>query len=202
VFASTWPDPVFVDIDKGLASIRHKVNRIPISSWENLQSAYSYLANAPHKFKTVVVDSLNELQKVAMNHVVGSYTGIRRSYDSLPSQSDYGKMLDDFDKLVRAFRSLPMHVVLICNVAGKEFETDIVQPQLTGKSSARNVCRMMDVVGYLFKADSSEPTKPRVMVFDDVNFVTKDRSGVLPSTVNDPTFTRLHEVWINSLKKG
>lgn len=200
VFAATWPKVIFVDIDRGLASVRHKISRIVCQDWVKLQMAYTYLASGNHGFQTVVIDSLNELQKVAMAHVVGAYSGIRRSYDSLPSQSDYGKMLDDFDKLVRAFRSLPMHVVFISNVAGKEFETDIIQPQLTGKSAARNVCRLMDIVGYLYKAESSEAQKPRVMVFDDTNFVTKDRSGVLPTTVNDPSYTRLYEIWLKSLK--
>jgi len=201
VFSATWPRPLFLDIDRGLASVRHKISRIQISNWEDLQNAYAFLSSTENTFQTVVIDSLNELQKIAMAHVVGSFTGVRRSYDSLPSQSDYGKMLDDFDKFVRAIRSLPMHVVLISNVAGKEFETDIVQPQLTGKSTSRNICRMMDIVGYLFKADSSEPAKPRVMVFDEVNFVTKDRSGVLPPTITDPTFDHLYEVWAKSVHK-
>lgn len=195
VFASTWPDVIFVDIDKGMSSIKKKVHRIGIDSWEDLQNAYMFLAYGKHHYKTAVIDSLNELQHIAMRNVVDSYKGIRRSYDSLPSQSDYGKMLDDFDKFVRYMRGLPMNVVFISNSSTPEYETDIIQPQLVGKNTAKNVSRMMDVVGYLYKIESNEPTKVRVMIFDSVQYVTKDRSSKLPPTLKNPDYNRLYEHW-------
>jgi len=196
VFGSTWIKPVFLDIDKGMSSIRRQVHRIKINAWEDLQNSYDLLANHRHPFRTVVVDSLNELQKLTMRNVVQTYTSIRRSYDSLPSQSDYGKMLDDYDKMIRAFRALPMHVVFISQVASREYETDPVQPQLTGKNAARDLCRMMDVVGYLDKRDSEgSGPKTRVMVFDQVGYVTKDRSGMLPGMLENPSYESIAKIW-------
>jgi len=196
VFASTWPKPVFLDIDKGMASVRREVHRFPISTWEDLTEAVDLIANYEHPFRTVVVDSLNELQKLTMRNIVSTYTSIRRAYDNLPSLSDYGKMLDDYDKMVRFIRALPMNVVFVAQVAAREYETDPVQPQLTGKQSARDLCRMMDVVGYLDKADSEGGgAKTRIMTFDAVNFVTKDRSGVLPGRVDNPSHEVLLKNW-------
>jgi len=206
VFASTWPDVVFLDIDRGMSSITRRVSRIPIVSssgqtpWDSLVRSVNFLENMQlHKFKTTVIDSLNEMQTIAMDHVIQRFPNIRRPYDELASQSDYGKMLDDFDKLVRRLKALPMHVVFICQVAPQQYETDVIQPQLVGKHTSRNIARMMDIVGYLYKQESGgegkQQKKDRVIVFDAVNHVTKDRSDLLPFTVTNPTFSELYAYW-------
>jgi hypothetical protein len=183
VFASSWPDVIFLDIDKGMASVDRRVARIDISSWFKLQEAYVFLANAKHNYKTAVVDSLNEAQWHAMQNTIQNFPAIRRSYQNLPSMSDYGKALDDFDKLVRYMRILPMNVLFIAQAGAVENEGDMVMPQFTGKATARNLARMMDVIGYISKAESTETSKPRILSFDDSKYLTKDRSGKLPSSI-------------------
>jgi hypothetical protein len=198
VFSSTWPKPIFLDIDKGMASIKRKVHRVSIDSWAMLDNAVLFLEKTKHPFKTVVIDSLNELQSLTMRNIVTAFPQIRRAYTDLPSQSDYGKMLDDADKMIRRLKGLSINVVFICNVAPQEYETDVVQPQLVGKHSARTLSRMMDVIGYLYKTEGGNPQeggKQRIMVFDASRYVTKDRSGVLPPTVQDPTYKLLFAYW-------
>lgn len=200
VFSSTWPDPVFLDADDGMSSITKKVSRIKIDSWSTLQQAFLFLQAGKHPFKTIVLDSLNEMQQLAMRNTIENYTAIHRAYDDLASQSDYGKMLDIFDKLIRAFKGLPYNIILIAQVASREYETDPVMPQLVGKNSARNICRMMDVVGYIERVEGGDPTrKPRRMTFDAPNFTTKDRSRKLPAYVDfnnpDAGFAELLRYW-------
>lgn len=205
VFSSTWPNTVFLDIDKGMSSVTRKVGRIPINStpqstaWDGLMRAIGFLeASEVHDFETCIVDSINEMQKIAMDHVIKKWPQIRRPYDELASQSDYGKMLDDFDKAARRLKALPMHVVFVCQVAPQQYETDVIQPQLVGKHTSRNIARMMDVIGYLYKqegGEGGEDKKSRVMVFDAVNHVTKDRSALLPLTIEDPRFSELYACW-------
>jgi hypothetical protein len=200
VFASTWPTPVFLDIDHGMASVRRTVHRLDIDSWESLLQSLDWLMSGQHPFKTVVLDSLNELQYLTMRHVVNTFQ-VRRPYDSLPALADYGKMMDDFEKKIRDLKSLPLNVILIAQVAPRAYETDPVQPQLTGKQTARNLSRMMDEIGYLDKKDSSEGgnnSKTRFMTFDAVNHVTKDRSWLLPPIVEDPTYEELYKYWSQS----
>lgn len=198
VFSSTWPKPIFLDIDKGMASVKREVHRIEINSWEDLMESIDFLSHETHPFETVVLDSLNELQYLTMRNVLSSFPTIRRSYDSLPSVSDYGKMLDDFDARVRDLKALPLNIVLIAQVAPRAYETDPVQPQFTGKSTARNLSRMMDIIGYLDKRESSEGPKMRIMTFDAVNYVTKDRSDVLPQMVENPTYDKLLSFWMRA----
>ena len=195
VFASTWPDTVFLDIDMGMASVKREVARIPITNWQSIQDAYMFLAYSDHSFRTVVVDSLNEAQWQSMQNVIQTFSTVRRAYDNLPAMGDYGKALSDFDNLVRYLRALPMNVVFIAQSAQRENEEDMVQPQFTGKATSRNVARMMDVIGYLYKKDTTDPVKPRVMVFDDSRFLTKDRSDKLPPVMEDPSYEKLVEYW-------
>lgn len=204
VFSSTWPETVFLDVDKGMSSVTRKVGRIPISrtkqqtAWEALLRAIDYLESGQHKFATVVVDSLNEMQTISMNHIIEKFPEIRRPYNELASQGDYGKMLFDFDNAVRRLKALPTHVVFVCQVAPQQYETDVIQPQLVGKHTSRNISRMMDVIGYLYKQEGGEgdsDKKERSMVFDAVNHVTKDRSALLPLTIENPTFSELYAFW-------
>lgn len=205
VFASTWKDCVFIDIDKGMSSITRRVSRIPIHSkpnqmaWEALVRAITFLEDPEaHNFKTVVLDSLNEMQTISMDYVIAKYPEIRRPYGGLASQSDYGKLLYDFDHEIRRMKALPLNVVFIGQVAPQQYETDVVQPQLIGKHTARNISRMMDIIGYLYKqegGDGEATKKDRVMVFDAINHVTKDRSDMLPFNITNPTYAELYAYW-------
>lgn len=197
VFSSTWKKAIFLDANHGMSSVTAKVGKIRIDSWGDLLNALQYLKSAEHDFETVVVDSLNDIQFFCLRNIIHAFPTIRRPYDDLASQSDYGKMLSDFEKFIRNITSLSMNVVLTCNVAPREYETDAVQPQLVGKHTARNVAGLMDVIGYLHKQESAQggDKKDRIMVFDAVNYVTKDRSGMLPSRIINPTHKQLLNEW-------
>ena len=205
VYASTWDIPIFLDIDKGLASVTKRVHRVEVNAVTDVEDTIKYLNGAAHPFRTIVVDSLNELQYIQMRHIIDKYPTIRRAYTDLPSQSDYGKLLDEFEKMIRRIKALPMNVVFIANVAPQVYETDTIQIQLIGKHMPRTVTRMVDIVGYLYKVEGGggekQSGKPRMMVFDAANYVTKDRSGVLPTTVQDPTYAKLYEYWKKRRKK-
>jgi hypothetical protein len=193
VFSSTWPKPLFIDIDDGMASVTRAVDRVAISTWGDIYDVYAWLTNVEHGYQTIVIDSLNEAQYISMQNTLDQFPNIARSYNSLPSMSDYGKMLSDFENMIRAFKALPTNLVLIAQVDKREFGTDTVGPQLTGKQSPRAVARMMDVIGFLYKAEGQ--AQERVMAFDAIDFVTKDRSGKLPQTVEKPTWEVLYRYW-------
>lgn len=199
--AATWPKPIFIDIDDGLASVRTPVERVRVEDWGTLLDVYDWLVSDPamRGYETVVIDSLNECQKLAMEYTLEEFPEIRRSYGTLPAMSDYGKALDDFDRMVRAFKALPINVVLIAQVATKQYDVETIRPQLTGKATANNICRMMDEVGYIYKVEGGNQT--RTITFDAVEFVTKDRSGVLPVTIENPTHADLYRYWKTLVSK-
>ena len=197
-FASTFPNVIFADIDKGMSSVTEVVDRVGIDNFKQLKALYQFLANGEHQYETVVIDTLNEMQRVAMHATVEDFPMIRRSYDDLPGMSDYGKMLHDMLELTRSFIALPMRVILLAQVNSRVFETDTLQPQLVGKNSAREVARKMDVIGYIYKSEKEDPATSKKLSeisFDATEYVTKDRSFKLPSVLTDPNYNRMTAFW-------
>ena len=69
-FASSWPTPLFLDIDKGMSSVKKRIARWEINSWTDLERAIEFLEKGQHPYRTIVVDSLNELQHFNMKNVI------------------------------------------------------------------------------------------------------------------------------------
>jgi len=197
--ASTFPNVIFANVDHGMSSVTEQVDEVYIdddnTGFEKLKGLYRFLKEGQHDYKAVVIDTLNEMQRVIMRFTIEEYTHIRRSYGNLPGQSDYGKMLYEFLELTRDFISLPMQVVLIAQVNSKVFDTDILMPQLVGKNSAREILRKMDVVGHLYRQEGEGEHKLPIVSFDSVEFVTKDRSNKLPVALSNPSYDRIAAYW-------
>ncbi len=197
-FAATFPNALFADLDKGMASVDWEVDVADINSFEELKDLYEFLREGKHNYETIVIDTLNEMQRLALHATVEDFPAIRRSYNDLPSQSDYGKMLHDMVELTINFAYLPMRVVFISQVISRQFDTDVIQPQLIGKNTAREICRKMDVIGYIYKSEKEvedDNRKVSEIVFDAANYVVKDRSGKLPAVIVDPSFEKLNAYW-------
>lgn len=206
VFASTWPQPLFIDAEDGMASVTLPVDRVRVTSWEEVFAVVDYLINAEElPYETIVIDSLNEIQHLCMNYIVQAFPQVKRSYQSVPQVADYGKMILDIENMVRVLKSLPMHVLFLAQVQNREFDTDTVSPQLTGKNTAKNICRMMDVVGYIFKTETADDNmSDRAIAFDAANYVTKDRSGLLPPILHisnrDTGYREMARFWDSKSK--
>lgn len=206
--ASTFPDVIFADIDHGMASVTAQVDRIDIaddpkqdiSAFEKLKLMYQFLKAGNHQFKTVVLDTLNEMQRIAMRATVEDFPAIRRSYENLPSMSDYGKMLHDMVELTLDFVALPMQVVLLAQVISRQFDTDILQPQLIGKNTSRDICRKMDVIGYIQTSANEDPAthmKYPEVFFNSAEAVVKDRTFKLPAVMVNPSYTQIRKALDN-----
>ena len=195
VFAATAPDVLFLDADGGMMSVQRPVARWGITDWADLKEAHRYLRTPGHPFKTVVLDSLNAIQKLGMDSTVRSFP-MKRTYDDLPTMSDWGKALDDFARLVRAFRALPMRVIYLCATKNREYDDERAEPQLSGKQTVSTLNQAMDVIAYLYVQERESGRKPdRIMAFDIANSITKDRTNRLPPTMIDPTWEKLESFW-------
>lgn len=194
VFASTAPNPIFLDAEDGMQSVRRKVARAPIQKWQDVQNVFALLVQGQHPYQTAVLDSLPEFLKLAMDNVVSAYPK-RRDYATQPTVGDWGKALADFDHMIRAFKSLPMHLILTCSPATKQYASDFIRPQLSGRKTTREVCRYMDIIGYMYTAAVDKSRQDYLLSFRMEDCVTKDRSGRLPPIITDPTWAKLEEYW-------
>lgn len=193
-FSAGFPDVLVCDMDLGMSSVDWAVDAVTIEDFRQLAAVHEFLAAGNHSYTCVVLDTLNEMQRLAMGLTVSQFAKIKRSYGDLPSQSDYGKMLHDMVEMTRKFIALPMQVILTAQVNSRQFETDMLMPQLIGKSTAREVARKMDVIGYISRITQGDQQVP-VVDFAADNLVTKDRSFKLPARLVNASYETMAEYW-------
>jgi hypothetical protein len=133
-----------------------------VESW--LTGAAPESIQIPKKYRTVVIDSLSEVEAynmyALMNVSQGSIlTGDAESIE-VAGWDEFRKNKMMVEVLMRAFRDLPMHVIFVCPDAYTEDELKkkSYTPMMTGKL-VKSVQGLVDVVGYLRNAPP-DPTKP------------------------------------------
>jgi len=70
-FASEAPSPVFIDIEKGADAL--EVSRVTISVYDDVIQAIGALVKQDHEFKTVVIDSVDWLEKLIHQKICKDY---------------------------------------------------------------------------------------------------------------------------------
>jgi hypothetical protein len=148
--AATWPKPLFLSAESGLLSVRDKaIDVMTIDQWEDLEGAFAYLKHEKHEYLSVVIDSLTEVQKKLNEYIVRAFPGVKRGYNGLVSESDWGANIDKMRMLCRAFRDLPMNVVFI--TLNQDVQVDgenVTRPALNGKTLPDELCGWVDAVIY------------------------------------------------------
>jgi len=194
-FAGTFPDPLFLDLEDGMRSLlplKRNIKRYPanpnkqITELSEVKEFYQLLKRykpetAP--FKTVVIDSLNELQILVLENSIKT-TSAQRIYDDQPTQGDYGKLARDMQTMVRLFIKLPFNIVFLAGAKEREYAEDKILPLFLGKKTGPDVRRIIEQVGYCYTKKSSKDdgkeTADHVISFaDNPSFIAKDRTGKL-----------------------
>ena len=104
----------------------------------------------PKRFRTLIVDTLSEVETYCMNQILGITDSTKINEEvSSPEWADYGKNLNMMMRLCRSLRDLDMHVIFTCAEKYNQDETKRMKyvPSLTGKL-AKQIQGFMDMVGY------------------------------------------------------
>lgn len=105
----------------------------------------------PKHYRTVIVDSLSELETFSMYSILGITDRMSLDQETTVAEwADFRKNFNAIQRLVRAFRDLPMNVIFICSQQYTQDEQKRMayMPLLTGKLSSQ-VQGFVDVVGFL-----------------------------------------------------
>ena len=117
-FAGTFPAPIlYLDVrDKGTESVSDVEDMyvMAVEDFEDLDDAYEYLSKNPAEYKTVVIDTVSQLQQLALEYVVRSKKKANRIGDwgSLTRQ-EWGDASALMKERITRFRDLPMEVAFI-----------------------------------------------------------------------------------------
>lgn len=170
---------------------------VPTDNWQVAQKAYDYLRSGQHPFKSVMVDSISEIQVKAMESVNGRNKMQTQHWGELLQK--LGGLLRDLRDLVRANRSGIEMVILIATA--REIEDpnssggSIWKPYLQG-SIAQQVAYFFDITGYLYtvqEADADGVVVDRRYLFTGKhpNYEAKNRVKNFPPTIADPNFSEI-----------
>lgn len=222
--ASTFPTPILLlDIrDRGTDSIQDVKNIFvkQIEHTDDLEDIYHYLIGNPAKFKTVVFDTITELQRLVMKRIVSEKPSKKnRKVDEARigdwgtmSQRDWGDVAAEMNAYISEFRDLPMNVVYLAQERVRENdgeEDEQITPEVgsavmpsvkTTLNAAVNIVgntfvRMNRVVKEI-KGKKKVIEKPSYCLRIGPNPVydtkfRKPRSIILPGYIEDPTYEEL-----------
>lgn len=199
---------LFIDIEGGTESLRHsypEVETVRVTTWKEMQNVYNVLYEGKHGYKTVVLDSLTEIQKFNMYTIMDSVVQKRPDLDpDVPSMREWGKNLEQLRKMVRGFRDLEMHTIFTAlNKSEKDQKTGVtsMKPSLSGKL-ADEVAAFLDVVCYYYVkqiGDGEDAEFRRLLLTQKTDAqVAKDRTGKLPMIIEDPNMVKIFEYMTNS----
>lgn len=184
VFAGTAQKALFGSAEAGLLSIAEKSpSFVQINSFKDLMALYLYLKDEDHDYETVIIDSITEINEIIKLDIE------KRTGHALQLQ-DWGEVAQKIADILRKFRDLPMHVLLIAQEQYINDEQKIkkIVPELNGRS-AMAIARYMDIVGYIhIEADGQR----WIETSTNRNLLTKDRTR----KIGDDTPMDFNE-WIN-----
>lgn len=208
-FASTAPKPLLLlDVEMAARFIRGRKIKwnplteappvhdgtwdicvVSVNEFDKAQKAYEYLKSGRHPFKSVVVDSISELQSKAVEKIKGR--------QQLQTQ-DWGRLLSSMSFFCRDLRDLTgdddqtIEAVIITAMS-RDYD-GIIKPYLQGQIASQ-VPYWMDITGYLYVQQVADPATGEIkdtrnlLVGNHPNYEAKSRVPGLPTVIENPDVT-------------
>jgi phage nucleotide-binding protein len=187
---------LLIDAEGGTLTLRDtypNVETVRVRTWQELQSVYDELYIGKHDYTTVILDSLTEIQKMNMDSVMD------RAHDDrdieVPEVREWNINIEQTRKFVRAYRNLPMNTIFTAlAIAEKNPQNGKIKrkPSLSGKVKDE-VAGFLDVVVYLYVKEIDQENKRMLLCGQTEDTVAKDRSNLLPLTIENPTMSIVWE---------
>jgi len=213
-FAPTRP-VLLLDSEAGTMSIRDTgVDVVAVRSYEEVGQIAKWLKEnnfarvgadgkivPGQRYQTLCIDSLSELQRHVMRGILTAAVRKDPEHDpDIAEQRDWLKNAERVRKLVRGVRDLDIHVLFTCLARERQDERTgavTIKPHLPGQL-ADEVSGFLDFAGYMRigtvedEDNDAEGKRKKVLIrrvyFQPAgHFLAKDRSGVLPVYLDNPT---------------
>jgi AAA domain len=221
-FAGTFPKPMLIidisdDGDDSLEGIEG-IDFTRPTSFEEFERIYWFLKQGKHRYKTVVIDTMTELQGLIVRSMADSNPKIKKKGKSAGAwgtltQNQWAGVSDAFRTQVINFRALEMHTVFLAQQKVTEIDysdgddgiDDVVIPEVgpsAMKSIASILCSGSSFIGNTFirnRTVKKELKRKRITEYCMrvgpnpvyVTKVRKPKSVELPDFITDPSFEDL-----------
>ena len=183
--ASGFPNALFLATEKGYA--RFKVHVIDITSWIKFQEAVNLITTSKHKFKFIVIDTLDVLFSLCVSSVC-----LKLKIDHL-SDEDYGKGYDmaakEFEKWINKLFIAPYGFIGISHTKINEIfsrsgKISKIVPTLPNQAR-KIIIPKVSTIGYMdmapFEVKPGKFRERHVISFEPSEMLEAgDRDGRLP----------------------
>jgi hypothetical protein len=212
---------LFIDVEGGTHTLSHFADNSDIDvipdpedkgrtlKWTDIQKIYNDLFAGRHPYKTVVIDSLTEMQKLAMNYVLGNEKKMDFDVEgNLPQFKDWHVNTEQMRRMVRAFRDLPMNTIFTAlsddkvdpRTANSENPRIIKTPSFT-KKLAQEIPAFFDTVFYLYSKARGAQNVRYIQTDKDNSVVAKCRVHGIPLNIENPDMDILFDMLIRNPPK-
>jgi len=211
---------LLIDVEGGSLTLAgKKIDVFRPSGWKDVQDVYNHLRSEDHKYKTVIVDSLTEVQrKLSLGSIMGELESDGAGYDDLsrsvaPDRQDWLRTGEQMRKFIRAFRDLAwqarqqrrVHVIMTA-LEKLDDKQRLVTPEMPGKLGS-GAGAFVDILGRLSvvptEDDEGNVRERRHLLVSShedargIRYLAKNRGGRLGIQVWEPTVEKVFGVWMN-----
>lgn len=211
--ASTFPKPILIlDIkEEGTDSIADysddEIKVLPVESWDDIEQMYWYLESGKHPFKSVVIDTVTQMQELCLKDQ------LQQAGKDFASQQIWGNVAGQMKTWTMNFRDLTgLQVAFLAQDRVHDTDSDdddeqidpSVGPRLS-PSVASTLNAAVKVIGYTYiqevvKKSSTGITRDkeyRLRVGPHPYYITKIRkpkNKECPEYIPDPTFDKIIDI--------
>lgn len=160
---------------------------VTVRDFRTLRVAYDWLNSGKHPFRSVVWDSITEIQKRCKD----SLRGIGEDM----TERRWGQLLDQMELLVRDYRDLTMHptkpIEALIILALTDKREGIWKPLIQG-ALQKSLPGFVDTIGFLAASTNEDGEREqRLLVSPHPEYEAGDRTGVFPPVLVNPHIERM-----------
>lgn len=195
-FCANFENALFIATEKGHNF--QEVYKVDPMKWEDIRKVAKNLIQTDHKFKTVIIDVVDNAYKMCADYIN------RKNQIDHESDLGYGKgyalIKDEFMRVIGALSQKGLGVVFLSHDTVRELEESGIKRSYTtttlSSSAAKVINGMCDFILY-FHTDKDKNRMIRTKATSNIN--AGDRSGKLPELM--PLDFKIFEQHIMNLEK-
>lgn len=192
MLSATLPNPLLISAESGVLSLKkenleriygvgtpgicYNIPVVIVSTVQDLVNIHEWLTKSKDaaQFNSVVIDSLSEIGEVVLHHSKKQVKDPRQAY---------GELIDKMEMLIRSFRDLPKHVVMISKIDTLRDEFTGVTSYAASMPGSKLGQKLPYFFDEVFRLGVNKTPQGEVYRFlqtqPDLQFDAKDRSGCL-----------------------
>ena len=170
------PTPLILSAESGLLSLQGlDLQYLEINSVSDLREAYKWLVGSEEakRFESVALDSISEIAEVCL---------VEEQAKTKDGRAAYGQLGAEMGAIIRAFRDLPLHVLLIAKLDKGQDELGRItySPGMPGQKLAQSLPYYFDeVLALRIEKNADGLLRRELLCHPDSLWNAKDRSGRL-----------------------